>query len=181
MDNEKVVDTSVNESVEDTQKSEGAEVVETEATENVEDVKARLAKAEELAQNYKVRAEKAEKARKSIGEVPVQKTDELNQKDVIALIKADVTESEDIDEVVAFAQLKKISIADALKTNLIKSLINEKLEQRKIASATNTGTSKRGVAKVTDETILSKASKGELPTSDDDMIRLVRARKGLKN
>ena len=81
--------------------------------------------------------------------------------DTIALIGAKVTEKEDIDEVVDYARLKGISIFEALATNVVKTILKDKAEQRASAEATNTGPARRGSAKLTDEQILEAASKGK--------------------
>lgn len=112
-------------------------------------------------------------------ETETKSTNTLSQKDWIAIAKSDVHE-DDIDEVLEYALFKKIQFADALKTNVIKNLLSEKAEARKVASATNTGTARKSNASVSDETLLSKASKGELPSSDEEIARLFKIRKGIK-
>ena len=148
--------------------------------ESVEEVKARLAKAEELAQNYKVRAEKAEKKAKEVKvETKVETTTDLSSKDLMALMNAKV-ETDDVDEIVDYAKFKGISVAEALKTGVIKTSLAEKVEQRKVADATNTGTSKRSSAKLADDVLLSNASKGIMPDNDEDLNRLLDLRKNIK-
>lgn len=148
-----------------------------EEEENAEELKARLAKAEQLANNYKIRAEKAEKAAKAKPETTSKQSskEDMNSKDLYALMNAKV-DPEDIDEIKDFALMKKISIAEALKTNVIKSILSEKEEQRNIANATNVGSSKRTSGKLTDESLLNNLKKGVLPESDEDIARLVKAR-----
>lgn len=103
----------------------------------------------------------------------------LSSKDLYALMQANVPE-DDIDEVVEYAKLKKISVSEALKTNVVKTILNDKAEERKVARATNTGPSKRGTVKLSEDALIDKANKGDLPDSEEEMARLVRARKGLK-
>lgn len=143
--------------------------------ESVEDIRARLAKAEELANNYKIRAEKAEKKSK---DAPVQRTssqkDEgLSTMDIIALSKANL-EQEDMAEVLDFAKYKGITVSEALKSNQIKATLQLNAELRNTAAATNTGGAKRSSGKVSDEALMSSASKGNIPENDDEMDRLVR-------
>ncbi len=142
--------------------------------ESIEEVKARLAKAEELANNYKIRAEKAEKGKKT-QPAPEAKKGDLSSKDLIAIMNAKVPE-DDIDEVVDYAKFKGISVGEALKSSTIKATLSERAEQRNTAAATNTGTVRRGNAKVSDDVLLSEAQKGKLPESDDDIARLIGAR-----
>ena len=143
-----------------------------------EEKEAKFKKAEEIAENQRLRAEKAEaEAKKLKGgkDESTPKNDSISQTDMYALIKADVPQ-EDISEVTEYATLKKISIADALKTTFVKTLLSGKAEERKTAEATNTNGSRRGNAQVSEDTLLGNASKGELPESDSDLDRLVEAR-----
>ncbi len=154
------------------------ETIEAEPEETPEVLKEKLAKATEYGENQKIRAEKAErKAKETVKPEPVAET--ISTKDILALSNAKVHE-DDIDEVLDYAKYKKIPLAEALKSSVVKTLLSEKEEQRKVADATNVGATRRGSSKVSDEVLLDKASKGELPSSDEDMERLVRARKGLK-
>lgn len=148
-----------------------------EVEESAEDLKARLAKAEELATNYKVRAEKAEKKAKEIK--PEAPQSDISMRDMFALSKANVNE-DDIDEVVDYAKFKKISLSEALKSQTVQAILKEKEEKRNVANATNTGTQRRATNKLTDDALVSNASKGTLPESEEDMARLFMARKGRK-
>ena len=142
----------------------------------------KIKKAEELANNYKIRAEKAEgKLKEEKKEVIAPKKDDsLSQSDLIAIIKADVAE-EDIEEVTVYAKIKNISVADALKTNIIKTVLADKKEERTTAAATNTGNARKGSSRPNPSQLLEQAQKtGELPESEEDLTALVRERKGLK-
>lgn len=162
---------------EDTETTE----VDTDQEENNEDTeidyKAEFEKQKKIAENQRIRAEKAEKNAKNAKPAikQTQKVSDISGKDVIALTSAGVTESEDIDEVVEYANFRKISVSDALKHSVVKTLLAEKKEQRATAAATATGSQRRGSGKVSDQTLLEKASKGELPDNADDMKRLVEA------
>lgn len=157
--------------------------VETEE-ETIEEVRAKLAKAEEIAKNQKIRAEKAESLAKSVKTVeapkPSPKAGELSTKDIYALMDAKVPE-QDIEKVQEIATLKGISVAEAIKLPLTRQILSDEAEQRNTASAANVGGSKRSSSKISDEVLLAKAQKGELPTSDEDIMRLTRIRKGYKN
>lgn len=152
-------------------------------SETVEELKARLLKTEEIANNQKIRAEKAEDKLKSVKvETPspkASKQGDLGSKDLYALMEAKVPQ-DDIDEVVEYAKFKGVSVAEALKTSFVKTTLSEKAEQRRIAEATNVGNTRRNSGKVSDDSIVSKAQSGELPESDEDLIRLIKTRKGLK-
>jgi len=122
----------------------------------------------ELANNYKIRAEKAEKGstKKDEPEISIQ--------DMHAL--RDVHE-EDIDEVLSYAKFKNITARDALKVDVIKTFIADRAEKRKTAQATNINTGRRGVTPNTGETMLSEAMKtGKLPSTDEEMTKMTEAR-----
>lgn len=138
--------------------------------------KARLAeeaaKAKELADNYKIRAEKAEKRMSKEEDTP--KTD-FSQTDLILLARADVHE-EDIDEVLEYARYKKIPVRDALKSTVVKSIIAERNEERKTAEATATGNSRSGTKPTSGSELLDQVREGKAPESQDEIDRLVEAR-----
>lgn len=165
-------DTDIDEDTE-----EGEETVESIKTKLEDERKARL-KAEELRDNYKTRAEKAEGKNKTTKDTPKPAKEEvgLSTKDSYALMEAKVP-LDDIDEVVEYARFAKIPVAEALKTNVVKTILADKAEARKVADATHTGSGRRTTGKVTDDALLDKASSGELPESDADLTRLVQARR----
>lgn len=90
----------------------------------------------------------------------VSATPSLSFRDQRALM---TVHEDDIDEVIEYAALKKMSVADVLKTSTVKAIISEKESQRKVAEATNTGGAKRVVSKPTPEKVLEDASKGKIP------------------
>jgi hypothetical protein len=96
--------------------------------------------------------------------------------DAVAIAKADVHE-DDIQEVIDYAKFKKVSVADALKSDYVKSTLDRKTEERRTAQATATGPKRPGSAAKTGEGLLEKArSTGELPESQADLDSLVAAR-----
>lgn len=155
---------------EDTVDSTNTESDESSEQESVEELKKRLAKAEELRDNYKIRAEKAEKKKPT--ETQKESTSSSTE-DIFALMKANISE-EDISDVKEYAQFKGISIAEALKTSAVRSILAEKEEQRTVAQATNTGSSKRSSGKLSDDALIANAQKGNLPENDADIDRLVK-------
>lgn len=107
-------------------------------------------------------------------EVTTEKSsqDGLSSADVIAVINSKIPQ-EDIPDVAEYAKFKKITIAEALKDGVVKNILADKAEQRRIADGTATGDGKkRGSAKLSDEALLSNAEKGVMPDSDEDMRRL---------
>jgi hypothetical protein len=145
------------------------------------DWKAIALKNEQLANNQKIRAEKAEGKLKQVRpEVTQSKSKgDLGSKDLYALMEAKVPQ-DDIDEVIDYAKFKGVSIQEALKTSFVKATLSEKAEQRRIAESTNVGGARRSTQKVSVDTIMSKAQNGEMPDSDEDMMALIKARKGIK-
>lgn len=138
------------------------------------DWKAEAEKAKQIADNYKTRAEKAEK---KVKEAPVAPATEqpMNLADATALLKADVHE-DDIERVEKFARDEKTSVKDALKSDELKAILAVRTEKRSTAQAANVSNVRRGPSKVTDDVLLSKASKGDIPDGDDDIARLVAAK-----
>lgn len=131
----------------------------------------------ELAENYKIRAEKAESKLKK-AEVNVEKKSEeknLSTKDMLALIEAKVS-TEDFDEVVNYAAYKKVTVSEALKDKVLRVVLKEKGEERQTAEATNSRNASRNVSTTpSPESLITKARQGQLPESDEDINALVEA------
>lgn len=145
--------------------------------EDLEAIKAAKEKAEEVANNQRIRAEKAEKELKALKTQPKEKETPKNDSGyTLADIRAlqDVND-EDVEEVVSFAKYKNISIPEAKKSFVIQTLLKEKEEQRKTAQATNTGTGKRGSYKISEETVIENFEKGIVSEKDEDIEKLVQA------
>lgn len=149
------------------------ETTEEEATEGEQvDWKSEAEKAKELADNYKRRAEKAEKKAKS---VPEPSNETLSPKDYLALQQAQIT-ADDFDEVQDFANYRKISVAEALKSPTLKTILKERVEERNTSAAMNTK-SPRGMTKTSGEDLLQKAEKtGEIPDTPEGIRALQEAR-----
>lgn len=154
------------------------ETVELEEEEEVVS-KSEYEKLKEIAENQRIRAEKAEKKLKVSEPEKPKETQDLSTKDVLVLVQANVP-SDDIDEVVEYARFKNIPVSEALKSPTVKAILADRKENRTVAEASNTGTVRRGSSKISDDALLSKASKGELPDSDEDLRRLIRLQKGIK-
>lgn len=183
-ENQVAVDTSIATEEVDTQSTDSG-TEESAPEESVEELKARLAeaeekirKADEVARNQKIRAEKAEKAVKTAPKAEPTEP-KVSIKDMNALIKANVAE-EDIEIVEKFARFEGVSIAEALKNPIMRNTLQQRAEERNTAIASNTSSSRRSNAKVSEEVLLDNASKGKLPDSDDDISRLIRAKAGYK-
>jgi uncharacterized protein Smg (DUF494 family) len=159
-----------------------AETLESETTEEVDavDSNEELTKAQELAKNQKIRAEKAEKeakdAKARLAELEGKSADVsgLSNKDVIFIAKSDI-HSDDLDEVLEWAKFKKVDVSEAYKQ--LKGQLDLKNEQRKTAQATQITTGKRGNTKDSGEELLTRAERtGEVPETTEGMQALFRAK-----
>lgn len=172
------------EEVENTEEVEGNAVdAETEDTPKYTESEmksyARAKKAEAEARQLKKELEAIKTAsNKPVAKVePSEKQDvQLTQLDVIALSKANIPD-DDIEEVIRWAKFNNITVKDALKDKTMTTILRDRAEMRQTAEATNTGNARRGSAKLSDEQVLSNASKGKLP---DDPEELAAARMASK-
>lgn len=147
------------------------EVVEIEETEEVEiPLETEEEVIEEEAIDWEARAKKAEQAIIKAKAKPVKPTTDtkLSTFDMLALQKANIETEEDLDEVTRWADYNKISVAEALKSTILKTVLAEKSEQRMSAQAVNTGAGRRaGGGAISDERLMADARKGVLPSGDD--------------
>lgn len=144
----------------------------------LEEALAKVSKLEEIARNQKIRAEKAEREAKSPStqRTETSKNASLSPEDLVSIVRANI-EPEDLKEVTKYAKYENISITEALKSSVVKAILSEKSEYRKTAEASNTGSSRRGSAKVSDSALLENARKGVFPESDEDIKRLINLRR----
>ena len=162
------IDTSTDETIEEVDIFDEEDTVET--------LQEKLLKKDETNKQLFARLKKAEalaKEKPEVKEVKKESSD-LSMKDAFALAKANINE-EDIDEVTDYAKMKGISIADAIRSSVVKTILAEKEEERNTANATATGNVRKGVSKPSGSALLEKARKGELPESDEDMSALIKA------
>lgn len=142
-------------------------------TEQIAELKAKAAKAEELEQKNKQLFERAKKAEATKPEPKEPAEGQLAPKDFLALTENKVS-SEDFDEVVRVAKILNKPISEALKDKTLKSILSERADERKTAAATQTR-SPRGTTSKSPDTILDNARKGNLPEGDADIAALVNA------
>ena len=164
---------------------ETTETPEEETTEDVVEVEEE--QEEEIEEiDWEARAKKAEAAiikakSKPKTEAKAPKIDgKLSTFDLLALQKANIETEEDLDEVVRWADYNKISVSEALKSNILKATLTEKAEERKSAMAVNTGPGRRSSGTVSDERLMADAKKGIMPDNPDDIAKLARMRIGKK-
>lgn len=149
--------------------------VNSDESEDTEFLKKKIATLEAQKNHWKQKATKPETKVTEKKETVAKSNDSLPIEDTIALHRSNIHE-DDISEVLRYAKFQGISVREALKSNVVKSLLATKEESRRVAEATNTGASRRTSAKSSEESLLSKAEKGELPSSDEDIKRLAEAR-----
>lgn len=127
-------------------------------------------KAEEIATNQKIRAEKAESQLKhATPQTPSQ--DGLSSKDVLFLSRVDI-HADDLDDILAQARVHG-GVQKAY--DFMKPILDLRGEQRKTAAATQI----KGASRPTPQdasSLLEKAAQGELPEGDDEIAKLTEAR-----
>lgn len=146
-------------------------VEETQEEENTE-----LTKAQQIAENQRIRAEKAEKELKKLKEskpVNSQEPVQHSTADIIALSKV---HEDDVERVERFAKSEGVSVREALKNDELKAILSLRDEQRTTASASNVSTTRRSSVKLSDDVIVSNASQGKIPDDDEGIARLVAAK-----
>lgn len=153
-----------------------------EPTENTEEVEIELDEVDEVEklrkENETLKAQKdhwRDKATKKV-EAPKDFTSDISTTDLYSLVAAKVSQ-DDVPEVKEYAKMKGITVTEALKTSFIKILLNDREEQRATAKATNVANGRRSSAKLSDDALVNKARKGELPDDDDELDRLIRLRR----
>lgn len=148
--------------------------VQTEETENEE-----LTKAQELAKNQKIRAEKAEKELKDLKakQTTTEETQSnLSDKDLLFLARTDIHE-DNLDELKDWARFKKIPMSEAYKQ--LKPKFDTDAEIRKSAEVTTTGSRRAPTGKISDEAFLKKMQ-DEIPepgSADAERLFEIRHRK----
>lgn len=106
-------------------------------------------------------------------------SENLSQADLMTIVRSNIPE-EDVQEVVNYAKFKNIPVAEAMKSTVIKTMLADNLEQRKVSEGTSTGGQRRGTGKTSDEALLENAQKGIMPESTDDIARLIKLRNSQK-
>ena len=160
-------------------KDETEETVETPEEEVVE-VELEEVEEEEVEEiDWEARAKKAEatiikaKDKQKAPKDEAPKTDsKMSIFDQKAIFNADIDTQEDLDEVMDYADRKGISVAEALQSTVIKATLAESAEIRNSAKAVNTGAGRRASGTLTDAQLLANASNGKMPSSDEDIAKL---------
>lgn len=168
------LDETKNNEVEETEEENSK--VETTDTEDQTDWKAEYLKQKAINKRISERSNKKleEKTEKK------EETQSVSQKDIYALSQANV-HIDDFDDVVDYAKFKKISIQEALKSDVIKTVLANKAEYRKTSEVANTTNARKGVSKVSDEVLMKNLNDGKIPEKgSEEAERLFWARRGGK-
>lgn len=140
--------------------------------EEIQTLKDKAEKADELEKKNKQLYERLKK-----GEKKEEKTETgLTPRDVILLTGAGYTHEEDIEIIEKWAKFNGVSVKDALGDSTLKTVLSTKQEERRTAQATQTKGGARGVSTPSIDSILADASKGKIPEKDDEISRLAEAR-----
>lgn len=147
------------------------ELVEVEESQTDEEKEALRRENEELKKKNSQLYERAKKKE------AVLEHGKLSPKDYLALNEAKVS-AQDFDEVQEFANYKKISITEALAHPTLKTILNDRVEERKTAQTTEIRSARAGQQRQSGEDILRKAERtNAMPDSEDDMNALFLARR----
>ena len=138
----------------------------TEPTEDVAELKKKLATAEAQKDHWKKKATVKK-------DTPV--STDLSSKDLYAMI-TDKVPQEDVDEVIKASKALGISIPDALKSEIVKGILSDKAEKRKTAEVANTDNTTSEPTETTADELLKNAAKGDLPEDDEGIAKLIAAK-----
>lgn len=99
----------------------------------------------------------------------------LSPVESVLLVQSGIA-ADDVNEVLEYANYRKLSISDALKDSTLQTIVKTRIEERKTAAATIVAPAGRQAPRETVESILDAASQGQLPESDAGVDRLAAAR-----
>jgi len=104
---------------------------------------------------------------------------QFSLRDSVALQNANISVTEDFDEVELYASQRNMSITDALNDVGLKAILASKLEQRETANATNIKGSQKSNSPQSDSVIIANANRGKIPEDDAGIAALVAAKRKL--
>ena len=163
MDDQEVLETPETEEEALEEDSEGeAEGADESSAEDIEKIKQEKLELEKKNKQLYERLKKKE-----------EKEGGLSTRDTIYLAKAEIHD-DDVEDVLNYANKMGVSVKDAHE--FYKPILKERDEERKTSLATNVKGGQRGSSKDTPEAILSRASRGQLPTTDEGIEKLAEAR-----
>ena len=100
----------------------------------------------------------------------------LSGEEALVLMGAGVTHIEDISEVQNYAKFKGISISEALKDSVVKTLLSDKAEKRKTAEATVPASRGNKKTSSSDDLLQRVKKTNVLPESEEEAKALAEAK-----
>ena len=173
MEENETEDVTLNE--DDTEDTEITPEADQTATEDVDKLKKEIATLTAQKDHWRDKAEKKGEEKVEMPNVVEQKNDELSSKDLYALMEARVPK-EDVDDVVKASKVLGKSVTESLDDEVVKALLNKKMEERTTADATNTVATRRVKTKEDGSALLADAKKGRVDDSDAGIDALVKAK-----
>jgi GH24 family phage-related lysozyme (muramidase) len=82
-------------------------------------------------------------------------------------------EADDAEWLANYASKMGLNLSDARKDKDAKAVLSVRAEERRTAAATATGAARRGTSRVSDETLLEKANRGDIGDDDTDAMRRI--------
>jgi hypothetical protein len=149
----------------------------TEEKEDVEALKKDIATLKAQKEHWKKKANEKGIDKEDKKEVTKESND-LSTKDTLALMEAKIS-ADDFDEVVDFANYRKVSVMEALKSPTLRTILADRMEQRQTAEATQTK-SARTSPKITSDALIERARNNQLPDDANDISKLAEARMAKK-
>jgi len=133
-------------------------------------------KAEEIAKNQKIRAEKAEAAAKQqkADPDPAKKSEEKETFSLQDIRALNDVHDEDVDKLVNYAKFMGITVAEAKKLPEMEAYRKDAEEKRKTAQAT---VIKGGKGAPKHKDLLERANQGDLPDDDEGINALIAAQR----
>lgn len=146
-----------------------------------DEAEAKIKKAEEIALNQKIRAEKAEKELKALKNTPKEKETPTNITKDIKDLRAlqDIEDDEAVEELVSFAEFKKIPIHEAKRHPVMQNYLKVHAEEKATAEATSMNTGRGRVnSQTSDQTLIDQVNQGTI--RDEDIEKAAQARLRMK-
>jgi hypothetical protein len=89
------------------------------------------------------------------------------------LVEEDGLTDDELKEIEEFALVKKVSLAEAIKSPVIKRLIEDSKEMKRSKEVTSTDNRRAGSNRLSDEQLLTKA-RADKPLTEEELVRLAR-------
>lgn len=169
----KAVETAEEQPIEETTDEVEETIEELPKPESPEELKKKIATLEAQKNHYRDKASKREALETSTRA-------DMSPADLVAVMNAGVHQ-DDMERVERFAIAEGVSIKEAVSNPELQAMLDVRNEQRNTAVATNVENVRRGASVPTGEALIQRASKGDIPSSDDEIEALVSAKLNQRN